>query len=181
MFNKKEKVQILFSILGDHSQIILDKLSDQSAQLLMQNVQDVPQFTPSELQDILDEFFIELDDSFDSVSDDESLESSFSMDSDLGLDDAEDSVEVVVQTEPGQRTPEEIADYLSNQRLQIASFFLGHCEDSLRDQIREHLSSSLIDDLDRIAVDPNPISEKVFKRLYDKVMVKEAVEEDDSY
>ncbi|NBV41147.1 hypothetical protein EBR96_00025 [bacterium] len=79
---------------------------------------------------------------------------------------------------PRMRAPSEIADLLAAQKPQLAAFILSRLDDSLRESVSDALDYNLKTQLESIRVDKVPLSDSVFQKIYDKVVLAPEVEED---
>lgn len=71
---------------------------------------------------------------------------------------------------PVMRTPSEIADLLTHQKPQIVAFILSKMDDVLREQVLDFFPLEAKEHIESIRVDSVPLSDKVFKRIYDLIM-----------
>ena len=70
-------------------------------------------------------------------------------------------------------SPKKIAKELSQQKIQIVSFFLQRLDDDmLKQAILYHLDDNLKQEIDAVFVDNMPISDKIYDRLYDRLCIK---------
>ena len=79
--------------------------------------------------------------------------------------------------DPSWRSPTEIARFLSREKPQIIAFFLSKLEDAQAEEIIQHFSKELKRKLGKVSIDFIPLSETVFKKLYEKICVMPVEEE----
>ncbi|MCP4049198.1 MAG: hypothetical protein GY730_00615 [bacterium] len=207
MLTGKEKAQILLALLEDQAQNVLAKLSPESSALLTSSIEDAPKPDPADLNILFSEVLTKVDEikskslldapdneehleSIDKTtgeesllySDDENKEGEISNkditdagESDSLIEDPEDNSE----EEPPQRDISEIADILSRQKPQIIAFFLAKVDDEMRVRLIEHLPKKIRSQIESHEIEPIPISDSVFKNLYESILKSAEPKTDD--
>ncbi|NDD66175.1 hypothetical protein EBZ35_00725 [bacterium] len=200
MLTGLQKAKWLLSILGDRATAVLSLLSPSSAQKITSTIGDTPRVSASEANAFLMEVMERVSSAKQSVLDmphgtfedrDAFSESLSELGAETGEGDIfdfsdgsggigsdafggfESQSEIQVDQSsigPVMRTPHEIADLLSHQKPQISAFILSKMEDTIREQVLDCIPLEAREHLESIRVDTVPLSDKVFKRIYDLVM-----------
>jgi len=195
-----QKAKWLLSILGDRATAVLSLLSPSSAQKITSTIGDTPKVSASEanafLMEVMDRVSSAkqsvLDMPQDTFEDRDAFSDSLSeLGGGSGGDDVfdfgeasdglggdafggfESQSEIQVDQSaigPVMRTPHEIADLLSHQKPQISAFILSKMDDTIREQVLDCIPLEAREHLEAIRVESVPLSDKVFKRIYDLVM-----------
>lgn len=198
MLDGIKKAKILLNILGPQANKVLSLLSPEHAKLL-ENIPDEKdkQLLQTVASDVLSNFHkfkeepvIEpsvtpstefSQESLPSTKNESPLSdfgSSFSGNSDFNFGFSDDtfseSSSDTQEPDPKNqlRSSEEIASLLSQQKPQIIAFFLHYLHSPLKEQIMEELSEELTLDIQSRAVDPMPMSQKIFDNLYQQICIK---------
>lgn len=201
MYSGKQKAKILLGLLGDGAQRVLSLLSPDSAAILTSDVDESPELEQKALQDFIKTTFEAIeqaenepfsdsgsDFSLDSLDDTSVTSGSSFLDEPLGSDSSEtpsfldldepekpkEVQEVKVDNLPSDfRKPQEIADLLGEQKPQIVAFFLSKLTDeNLKSQIDACLPEKVAAQVRAAQIDNIPLSDLVFKKLYEKIVKK---------
>jgi len=181
----KQKAQLLISLLEDNSSDVLKYLSKDSAARLSASLDDVPVLQDAQMQQYLTDTVslirekeLDLvepgnDDGLDDLNLDDS---SSNEEGQLTTEDQADSddieVEEKVEFPENYRSIDRIAEELLKQQDQIIAFFLKNVEQELGKLITKKLPEELLSRIEEHKVEKNPMSEKVYKRLFDLIVIK---------
>ena len=183
----KQKSQILISMLEETSSAVLNELSEESSAKLSESLEDVPELNNNDEATFLD---LTLDSiksaSFESSSSQESSkEQSTAVVDDLDISNIPDESESIEVEESTPKYPEnyrkieKIAEKLSEQDSQIIAFFLSQIDEHLNEDIKEHLNEDILESIKLVDIEIVPISKKVFKKLFDYIVIKKEGEDSD--
>lgn len=168
MNSGKDKALILLSILGDRAQVVLSKLSAQTASLLTASIDNSPSLSLSEKKRFLTQVLDDLDAkkmaSIPRINFDSKSSGTF-----LGGSEQEQSS---VQRDPSLRTPSFIARKLGEQKPQIRAFFLSRLDDAFRQEILSFMSDEAIADYESRKVHTIPLGDKIYAGLYEEICRK---------
>lgn len=198
MLSGHDKAQLLLSMLGDRATSVLSLLSPENATLLTSTIGDSPKASPSVVSGLISEVMErvkvareEINNSgltpsadltsalggfLSSDSDSDSIFSSFGSDDastgfSFGEDAPTDTSASQVPTGPKMRSPDEIAELLMKEKPQIAAFIVSRLDDGLRESVIDSFSYEFRDHLQRLKVDKVPLSDSVFKKIYDSIVM----------
>lgn len=180
----RQKSQLLISIIEDKSVDVLKHLSEESATLLTSILDDAPSITDEEMNDYLDLVLDLVNENQLNLEEDNEPETS--RDDFLGMvtsapsEESFDDNDLFNEIDETMKSPfpdtyrpvEEIAQKLEDQNDQMVAFFFAHAEETLADAIKEYLSSEKITAFESCNVLPTPMSERVFSRLFDMIVLK---------
>lgn len=195
----KQKAQLLISLLEDNSSDVLKHLSDETSSALTASLDDVPELDDIQMQefvtstlelarekellqsdstdsnDTLDEIVSE---DLDNIDDEVNFESDLAFDDDKDVNDqSNEEKEEELVLPANYRSFERIAEELMKQQDQIIAFFFSRTEEPLMSKIKEFLPQDLLERLDAHKVEDNPMSDVVYKKLFDLIVLR--TEEDD--
>ncbi len=205
MLNGQDKAKLLLSMLGDRATSVLSLLSPENATMLTSTIGDSPKASQAIMAGLISEIMEkvksirnessvfstpstdDLGSSLDglSIEDGDSGFSSFggaSSDSfgfggdDTATDDDVAAEEVLPQG-PRMRTPDGIAELLMKEKPQIAAFIMSRFDDGMRESVMDHLSYEFRDQILRLKVDRVPLSDSVFTKIYDAIVLAPPEEE----
>ena len=182
----KQKSQLLISLIEEKSTEVLKHLSEESATILTSTLDDVPSIDEEEMGDFLTLVL-------ESISEKEFEGSSAENDNEFEFDENDESIEenkeeitaetqqVSIQKEENPypenyRSLEKIASHLSLQENQMVAFFFNYAEEEFADAVKEYMSDEKVAAYQKCRVEVTPMSEKIFKRLFDMVVLKTAEE-----
>ncbi len=210
MLNGQDKAKLLLSMLGDRATAVLSLLSPENATMLTSTIGDSPKASQSVMGGLISEVMEKVksirheSSVFSSPSSDDlgaSLDglglgaddadsgfSSFGGESSgsfgLGGDDTADDdgspVDENLPQGPRLRTPDGIAEMLMKEKPQVAAFVMSRFEEGLRDSVMDHLSYEFRDQILRLKVDRVPLSDSVFSKIYDTIVLAPPEEETSS-
>ncbi|NBV84152.1 hypothetical protein EBR57_08550 [bacterium] len=202
MLNGQDKAKLLLSMLGDRATAVLSLLSPENATMLTSTIGDSPKASQAVMSGLITEIMDKvkairsesspfsaadsLAGSLDSLSE-ESTESSFSSfggseamgfgeDSTFGESENTEDTPSVPEG-PRMRTPDAIAELLMNEKPQIAAFVMSRFEDSLRESVMDNLTYEYRDQILKLKVDRVPLSDSVFAKIYDRIVLAPPEEE----
>lgn len=211
MLSGHEKAQLLLSMLGDRATAVLSLLSPENATFLTSTIGDSPKASPAAISSLISEVMDRVkvvrrenassiavpvsngsglgsflgdggDSMFSSSQDDTALSSGLSFGSDTTNDELDsDLPSTDAPSGPKMRSPESIAGLLMKEKPQIAAFILSKLDESLRESIVDSMSYEFRDVIQRLKVDAVPLSDAVFNRIYDSIVLapnEPAVDED---
>ena len=177
----KQKSQILISLLEENSSAVLNELSEKSSKVLSDSLENVPELDTKEQSKFLDDILSSVNAiSFESSSDEMDLSGSSDLD-DINLEDndLDESQEQEQSQEPAApkypenyRKVEVIAQKLSEQSIQMIAFFFAQIEDPLKTDLEEVIDQGIIEDIKHVDIEMVPISKKVFKKLFEFIVIK---------
>lgn len=178
MSSGKEKSLILLSLLGDRAQVVLSKLSSQTAALLTSSIDNSPNLSTKEKKQFLIQILEDLEAKrmANTPRISSSMKSSGSSSFMGGGFEGEDSA---IQRDPSLRTPSFIARKLGEQKPQIRAFFLSRLDDSFRQEILSYMSDEAIADYESRKVQTIPLGDKIFSNLYDEICKKKDDDNED--
>jgi hypothetical protein len=195
MLSGHEKAKLLLSMLGDRATSVLSLLSPGNAALLTSTIEDSPKASAAVLNGLVTEVMdrvrtirSDATDGFGFSTGDAGFESSLEGLSDTGgdsgvlgfggiggdsfsLGDEVSDEEVEVLAGPRLRSPSDIAELLMKEKPQIAAFLLERFEDTLRDEVMDHLSYEFRDQIQHLKVTKVPLSDSVFSKIYDRIVI----------
>ncbi len=199
MLSGKEKAQVILSLLGDRTKDVLSRLSPESASELTSMIGDMPTVSQQEKFELIEEVIrlaeemrgpIEApQDTVPTPEEEEPMalpqeSENFSFFDEEPEKKPKEKIQTV-QTKPMEmpeerdptfRTPIEVAAILADQKLQMAAFVLSKTEEELRNQIIDYLPEAMRNQILNTQIDPLPISENVFNRIYDSIFKRPASE-----
>ena len=180
----KQKSQLLISLIEEKSTDVLKHLSEDSATILTSTLDDVPTINDEEMGEFLTLVL-------EGVSEKE-FEVSDSGEDDLFEEEEEEEEEAMedIEEEPEEeeeipeeklfpenyRSLETIASHLSSQENQMIAFFFKYVEEELGNAIQEHMTDEKIAAYQTCRVEATPMAERIFKRLFDLIVLKTAEE-----
>lgn len=208
MLNGQDKAKLLLSMLGDRATSVLSLLSPENATMLTSTIGDSPKASQAVMAGLISEVMDkvkairkessvfsasasdELGSSLDGLSteDSDSGFSSFGGGADSfglggeGASDENDSVTVAERLPEGPklRSSEGIAELLMKEKPQIAAFVMSRFDDGLRDTVMDHLTYEFRDQIVRLKVDRVLLSDSVFSKIYDTIVLAPPEEEQSS-
>lgn len=185
MLSGSEKAKILLSLLGNNAKTVLGQLAPESATLLTASIEDAPKLNEQEINIFYDEILEKIDSNqFTTLAntaskpettkpvptEDESKKQPSSPESnpEAGTEKKEP------ETPPAPKTRDinEIADLLSKQKPQTVAFFLTKIDEEMKNNLMNYLSDELKSQIETRPVEHLPLSEKVFKNLYETILLK---------
>ncbi|MGE4169404.1 MAG: hypothetical protein AB7F28_01635 [Candidatus Margulisiibacteriota bacterium] len=175
MLTGKQKAQILLSLLGSKAQDVLSLLSPEKAQLLTTIIEDAPEPSAKELSALSDEITQRVGgNKKPMLTGDLSSSSSslFSGESSFGAFDAApeaEEPESPVESGPKLRPLPEVAALLSKEKPQLIAFILGKVEEPIKEELLSYLPDYVLAEVQARSVDSFPLSDAVFKQLYDAI------------
>ncbi len=195
MLSGQEKAKLLLSMLGDRATAVLSLVSPANAMLLTSTIEDSPKHSPAVLSGLVTEIMSRVSEIRLSAADmaplgasiGEQTASAFSAfesiddSADVGgffgeLPDHENDAEgESAPTGPKQRTPDEVASRLMREKPQIAAFLLSRFDDGLRDAVIDQMTYEFRDQIARIKVDRVPLSDAVFSKIYNQIVMDDGV------
>ncbi len=98
---------------------------------------------------------------------------------DIEEDPEEEEEEAISEQNPFSETYrplETIASHLSSQENQMIAFFFKYVEEELGNAIQEHMTDEKIAAYQTCRVEATPMAERIFKRLFDLIVLKTAEE-----
>jgi|GEM_PF-3324369 len=180
----KQKSQLLISLIEEKSTDVLKHLSEESATILTSTLDDVPTINDEEMGEFLTlvlegvsekEFEIS-----DSGEDDLFSEEEEEKEEEMEDREEEPEEEEVIPEEKlfpeNYRSLETIASHLSSQENQMIAFFFKYVEEELGNAIQEHMTDEKIAAYQTCKVEATPMAERIFKRLFDLIVLKTAEE-----
>ncbi|MBE32983.1 hypothetical protein CL647_02515 [bacterium] len=180
----KQKSQLLISLIEEKSTDVLKHLSEESATILTSTLDDVPTINDEEMGEFLTlvlegvsekEFEIS-----DSGEDDLFSEEEEEKEEEMEDREEEPEEEEVIPEEKlfpeNYRSLETIASHLSSQENQMIAFFFKYVEEELGNAIQEHMTDEKIAAYQTCKVEATPMAERIFKRLFDLIILKTAEE-----
>ena len=183
MLNGKEKATLLFSLLGEKGKEILGYLSQETVSELTHLLDEAPEKNNANIALLLGEIKRKfrskpkpapVETVMPSIEQ-SSLGNSFGDEGQGFFGEEEEEapkVEVKPILKPGDLRPiEKIVQILSKQKPQIIAFILSKIEESLKENIIEKLEPALRDKIEAINVAKTPLSENVFKKIYQDIFV----------
>ena len=187
MLSGKQKSQLLISLIEENSSEVLKCLSEESATLLSSSLEDLPELDDKQIEEFLKDTLQEIDKKNsamdtpeDDLSDLDNLEESDES-ADLDFDDIEEDEEKLETDEDKEkkssypdnyRSCDYIVEKLLEQKDQIIAFFLKNCDENLVKDLKEFIPEEKIEEINNIFVDNIPMSERVFKKLFDMIVLK---------
>ncbi len=196
MMKGYQKAQLLLKLLGDETQSVLRHLSESSTAKLTGLVGDVPDLRGDDKQAFFDDVFREVEKQrvagfgLASAPPVVSAAAAPSVEKERPSTGASGGGFFSLDASPSSSSsasgtkecgPEDIAEQLASQPPQIAAFFLSKLDAGLASDVRGHMSSTLISQIDEIQVDAIPLSDKVFKRIYDQIMTRKVKAADPNF
>ena len=182
----KQKSQLLISLIEEKSTDVLKHLSEESATILTSTLDDVPTINDEEMGDFLTlvlegvsekEFEISESDKNDLFAEEEKEEEIEDIEEDP--EEEEEEEEAISEQNPFSetyRSLETIASHLSSQENQMIAFFFKYVEEELGNAIQEHMTDEKIAAYQTCRVEATPMAERIFKRLFDLIVLKTAEE-----
>ena len=200
MLTGQQKAQILLSLLDETSNDVLTHLPDKSAKIMTSILDDTPDISDEDLNDLLNETFIKIDDikkeqalapaeatedDLSSLEIEENEEENDVLDASLeeeNKDEKELEENEKEKEEPyneNYRHPKKIASILENQNTQLTAFFLRNCEEQFREKIEEFLSDEIKEKVQSSNVVLIPSSKRIFNSMFDEIVLKKEEDEED--
>ncbi len=175
----RQKSQLLISLLEDQSSNVLKHLSDESATILTSILDEVPTIEEDDTNEFL-ETVLQLisDKEFDLSTTEEDGDDSFlDFEDNEETNTLEESEETLEDTEQNPypenyRSLETIAKKLKEQENQMVAFFFKYAEEEFSEAIQEYLPAEKLEAIKSCRVDANPMSQQIFKRLFDMIVLK---------
>ncbi len=179
----KQKSQLLISLIEEKSTDVLKHLSEESATILTSTLDDVPTINDEEMGDFLtlvlegvSEKEFEISDSGEDNLFSEEEEKEEEMED---IEEEPEEEEVIPEEKlfpENYRSLETIASHLSSQENQMIAFFFKYVEEELGNAIQEHMTDEKIAAYQTCKVEATPMAERIFKRLFDLIVLKTAEE-----
>ena len=200
MLTGQQKAQILLSLLDETSNDVLTHLPDKSAKIMTSILDDTPDISDEDLNDLLNETFIKIDDikkeqalapaeatedDLSSLEIEENQEENEALDVSLeeeNKEDKEPAENEKVEEEPyneNYRHPKKIASILESQNTQLTAFFLRNCDDPFREKIEEFLSDEIKEKVQSSNVVLIPSSKRIFDSMFDEIVLKKEEDEEE--
>ncbi len=179
MLTGKEKATLLLTLLGEKASDILGRLQPSTAEQLSQLLQEpeiLNQEDPKAVREILKEVHNYIEPAPKSLrvtNTDTKPEETIPIDWNQGSStlfgsNEEKPQELII----GElRSPEKIATILSEQKPQIIAFVLSKIKPELKETITAHLSPVLIDIITELETEKTPLSDNVFKKIYNDIFL----------
>lgn len=201
MLTGQQKAQILLSLLDETSNDVLSHLPEKSAKIMTSILDDTPDISDEDLNDLLNETFMKIDDikkeqaltpaesSEDDLSSLEIEEDgeenndppdiSLEEDNKTESETQEDEIENKEPYNENYRHPKKIASILESQNTQLTAFFLRNCDEAFRERIEEFLSEELKEKVQSSNVVLIPSSKRIFDSMFDEIVLKKEDDEED--
>tara|TARA_B100000427_G_scaffold50538_1_gene38542 strand:- start:1733 stop:2356 length:624 start_codon:yes stop_codon:yes gene_type:complete len=175
----RQKSQLLISLLEDQSSNVLKHLSDESATILTSILDEAPTIEEDDKNEFLETVLQLINDKeFDLSTTEKDVDDSFL--------DFEDNEETNALEETGETTKdteqnpypenyrslETIAKKLNVQENQMVAFFFKYADEAFSEAIQNYLSAEKLEAIKSYRVDANPMSQQIFKRLFDMIVLK---------
>lgn len=174
--NGLQKVQAVFSLLGDESQLVLSKLSPKATKILTESMESAITLEGSDLYEFLLETLQKIE-----KSRNEHLFQSQQMSLEKDIEEIEEkSPHSTDESDSGMRSAQEIADLLKLESPQIRAFFLSKIDTELLNELLLYLPENQVHDFYNSNVEPIPLSDRVFQTIYDQLCQKPNVSTDGS-
>ena len=189
MNSGREKIQFLLSLLGDKSNAILSELSEEDASTCREIIKAPTNYSSSKAQALIQDFYVKMEQTkTNALSSNKDFpnnkknpagsKSGFLDNWDLGenitMTDSAQEESSHASSSTSLRSPKEIADLLSKEKIQLLAFFIKHLDPTLQKEVYENLSPELQEQVDRSPMNSMPISEKIFQKMYDKICLNPA-------
>ncbi|MBA95117.1 MAG: hypothetical protein CMP21_05105 [Rickettsiales bacterium] len=181
----KQKSQLLISLIEEKSTDVLKHLSEESATILTSTLDDVPTINDEEMGEFLTlvlegvsekEFEISDSGEDDLFSEEEEEEKEEEMEDREEEPEEEEVIPEEKLFPENYRSLETIASHLSSQENQMIAFFFKYVEEELGNAIQEHMTDEKIAAYQTCKVEATPMAERIFKRLFDLIVLKTAEE-----
>tara|TARA_B100001173_G_scaffold312505_1_gene334190 strand:- start:7071 stop:7697 length:627 start_codon:yes stop_codon:yes gene_type:complete len=180
----KQKSQLLISLIEEKSTDVLKHLSEESATILTSTLDDVPTINDEEMGEFLtlvlegvSEKEFEISDSGeDDLFSEEEEEKEEEMEDREEEPEEEEGIPEEKLFPENYRSLETIASHLSSQENQMIAFFFKYVEEELGNAIQEHMADEKIAAYQTCKVEATPMAERIFKRLFDLIVLKTAEE-----
>lgn len=180
----KQKSQLLISLIEEKSTDVLKHLSEESATILTSTLDDVPTINDEEMGEFLTLVLEGVSEKEFEISDsgEDDLFSEEEEEKEEEMEDREEELEEeeVIPEEKlfpeNYRSLETIASHLSSQENQMIAFFFKYVEEELGNAIQEHMTDEKIAAYQTCKVEATPMAERIFKRLFDLIVLKTAEE-----
>jgi flagellar motor switch protein FliG len=180
---KKEKAILLFRLLEDNTQAVLEKLSPESIDILNNYITEEIEPTPEVINELFNEVErrkhrnrpatkkpqnTEIDTALNNVAIPQTLGNSFgSM-----FSQEEPEVTPMIQPQPGDiRRPEKIVSILSTQRPQIIAFILNNIPEEDKDSLLPLFTEDIRKEIETIKITSLKLSNDIFKELYQEIFI----------
>ena len=182
----KQKSQLLISLIEEKSADVLNCLSKESATLLSASLEDLPELNDQQVAEFLENVINKIEQNTH-VSDSED-EINFSEDGieETNIDDLDDSFDEQDDDQENKKSsyPENyrscdlITEKLLEQKNQIIAFFLSKCDETLATDIKKLIPVEKVDEINTIIIENIPMSDKIYKKLFDIIVIKSQEEQD---
>ncbi len=186
MLSGKQKAQLLISLLEDNSAQVLKQMDETMAKVLTSSLEDAPELNENELQEFFKETMEKLESAEAEVTfeianpDDvtEDTEDELEEKPELNQIEEENEIEEIEEEEEENPYPdnyrniEKIIELLEKQEPQIIAFFLAKVDDQLRKDVKENMSEELLDQINYLNIEKMPISDKIFQKIFDSIVIK---------
>ncbi len=194
MLSGQQKAQILLSLLDDTSNDVLTHLPEKSAKIMTSILDDTPDISDEDLNDLLNETFIKIDElkKEEALSPPQPLEDDLSnlepeepeeVDDLSNLEDEnkenEENEEKKDDYNENYRHPKKIASILESQNIQLTAFFLRNCEESFREKIEAFLSDEFKEKINSSNVVLIPSSKRIYESMFDEIVLKKEEDEEE--
>lgn len=189
----KDKTNLLIALLENKAKRVLDFLPSDVSHKVTSLVGNTPELNQKELNLFIQDVLHKLETvekepiQEEALNDDPDTSSILEPENDVMTSEKEAVVSDEIKEtseaadlspwDPSWRSPTEIARFLSREKPQIIAFFLSKLEDAQAEEIIQHFSKELKRKLGKVSIDFIPLSETVFKKLYEKICVMPVEEE----